>query len=417
MPIIGLTDYVPPERTLPTLAVLRKGKPRTAKGQLARDADLDYFRVDWKPEFEFLADAFLAIYGKEPSEFGDVRILGETPDEALSAWWESWRSNGTLLHRCDGERQWAWFNEKLNRVVSHHERTRHEPCYCKTLPEGDRPCRRRGRLNIVLPQFTMETGVLGTFLVTTGSVHDIANLYANLTGVYNVYGPLQRLRFVLGRGPRKINVPMKDKETGQPTRGKVEKSLLYVYLEPEDVQKYLAQALDTAPLLPSQYDLETGEVMELPPPDIDADDDETPPGLPAGDRPAKGDWATPDSLSFLVNSINHDLGVQMTAKEFSSLAGISNQHDMNEWNEKYTTGKRAFEAVRSAWYEAVGQQEPAFTLQAVYDDERIPPTVQNIHHLNQRIRKLIDAGVISTHAPTTTVVEACLKRAAEKEQV
>lgn len=260
MPIVGLTDE---NSTFygdgtPLIGRLYKGDEKEVKQR--RDGseyesfgkDLEHFRVEFEPQFEHLRPQWEKLYGREPKEFGLVYLFGEEVEDVFSNWLEEWNKSMTLLHRCDGETQVKKWSHELKEYMTGRLacQKNDETHACGCVPTG--------RLDIVLLDFSIATGVYGHFLVTTHSVHDIIYLHGFLSHL-KTRGKLQSFRnvpFVFGRGPREISVPEQVKNsqgkyelTG--ARMKVMKSLLYLHLEPEFFKAQYAPLLEERPQLPA----------------------------------------------------------------------------------------------------------------------------------------------------------------------
>jgi len=237
MPIRGITDLQGfAGANLPELGKLRKGGEKTertnAEGKTYSvvGADLDYFRIDWHPQYESFDPIFKQLYGETPAEFKRVTLMGSTPEEAFPNWLEE-RTPTKLLHQCDGQTQNLHYDGELAAYSR-------EPIPCVTASGGKCNCTERGKLKIILSDFVAASGVWGYFSVETGSLYDIMHIDSYLKFIAGFQGTLQGLYFILGRAPREISAP-NPKKKGE--RIRTTKHLLYLMIEPE-ISKGIALA-------------------------------------------------------------------------------------------------------------------------------------------------------------------------------
>lgn len=195
---------------LPTVARVRKGgEMRTSsKGKQMPGKDLEHFRVEFEPRFEYLESTFKGLYGTDPDVFPGVELTGFTANDAFPHWMEEW-GGGMLKRRCDGERQTGGLD-------------RGEPC---RMTCG---CKGIGRLSFRLPAMEEVTGVIGSYLIATSSMHDIAHLAGRIASFEKLYGTLQGVRFVIGREKR---AAVTKDSSGK--KMKSIKSLVYIEIDPE----------------------------------------------------------------------------------------------------------------------------------------------------------------------------------------
>lgn len=221
MPIYGLTDR--PGQGFDRIAKLYKGGEKETRTKNGKEyevvgKDLNYFRIEFEPQHEHLREIWEAMYGVEPDEFQGVFLTAPTTDEAFQAWKEEWNASATLLHRCDGENQTAWYNADAGiNMRSKKACEVNNGCGCKET----------GRIDLVLPDFCAESGVLGVITLTTHSVFDIMAIHGRLKMLERINGSLIGVPLVIGRAPREINVPRKD-ANGKQSRMKTTKSLIYI---------------------------------------------------------------------------------------------------------------------------------------------------------------------------------------------
>jgi hypothetical protein len=256
MPIKSIVEGLQLHQGMPKLGKLFKGSEQQEKnGKAIMGKDLDYFRVALEPEYEYLQEAFVDLYGDAPRAFAPVFFYGATVDEVFSHWMEEWNGSGTLLHRCDEEHQVRWWNESSGMYMSAKVSCDAPKCNCKAT----------GRLNVILPDFIEATGELGYFVVETHSKHDIITLYSRLLFIAQSYGTLLGVTFEFGRRDREISRPVIQNGVATGKRAAMTKSLLYVKPTQDfTLNKFLpgVRALtDALPQLEAGVDLETGEIV------------------------------------------------------------------------------------------------------------------------------------------------------------
>lgn len=218
MPIVGITTGGSIQRALPVFGKVFKGGKR---GERSPGKDLNHFRIELAPEFQYLQETVLSVFGEKPDKISPVYLLGNTPDDAFSAYKESWSSSGICLHRCTGEVCISRYNPDTFQIDRGSF-----PCIA---PACD--CKPTGRLSIVIPAFNTAAGIMGQFQLTTHSVSDIASISSVLQMIefrgMDIFG----LPFVLGRKPKTMNVVAKDKAGKATGRVKSVKSLVYLYVD------------------------------------------------------------------------------------------------------------------------------------------------------------------------------------------
>lgn len=272
MPIKGLTTEATFGQGLPPIARLYKGAEKeTRSGKDGKEyqtvgKDLDYFRVEFEPQFEHLRPLWLELYGEQPTEFQGVFLAAGTVDEAFASWKEEWNSAGTLIHRCDGEKQAQWWNESIQTYSRAAIRCASpaDP-YTGQVTDHKCDCKNVGRLSLILPEFIQAAGVFGTVSVVTHSLFDILTVYRYLADIQRMYGRLNGVPFIFGRAKKEISAPKQVKRNGEYVKDgriKVTKSLFYLHVEPEFTQQRLLPALADSPALgaPRPIDPSTGEI-------------------------------------------------------------------------------------------------------------------------------------------------------------
>lgn len=219
MPIKGLTAFDDPEQAgsiadgLPTILTLRKGEAKPNEKRPGKD--LDYFRLDFSPEYEYLRPDFERLYGAKPKSIEGVLLVGALAHDAFPHWLEHWTAS-TLLHRCDGDTQVRHFDEGAQAYSD-------EPVPC-IAPKCD--CKQTGRLTFILPAFIAATGVLGTVRLGTTSIYDIKQINDYLQSILQLYGKIEQVPFRIFRQTKNVAVNMNGK------RGRQDKSLLSIEVDP-----------------------------------------------------------------------------------------------------------------------------------------------------------------------------------------
>lgn len=263
MGILGLTDQTAAGSGLPRIATLYKGgekRERTnAKGEtyLIFGEDLNYFRVEFAPEFEHLRTLWESMYSDTPDSFENVLLAAPKTDDAFTCWKEEWDGAGTLIHRCNGESQSVWLDRGTGNHCSYKT-----PCAANGTPACK--CVPTGRLNLLLTDFVDASGVLGYVAITTHSINDILTLTRYLRDIEALYGTLWGVPFTFGRAARELSAPKTEKggkRTGE--RMKITKSLMFLYVRADFTQRVLLPALVSTMLpapAPNTPLLETGDI-------------------------------------------------------------------------------------------------------------------------------------------------------------
>jgi hypothetical protein len=211
----------------PRLGKLHKGSEKQTRTRAdgsqyqSVGKDLPYFRMAFAPEYEHLSADFAQLYGEEPTELR-VMVHAETVLEALSMWYESWNSSGTMLHRCTGSNQVLCYNASTG-VWDHNVPCAMPSCGCKAV----------ARLDLILPDFVDATGEMATVTLETHSDADMRTLWARLSTFQSTYGTLRGVSMILQRTPREMSTPKveKGKRTGE--RVKTTKSMIELKIDPE----------------------------------------------------------------------------------------------------------------------------------------------------------------------------------------
>jgi len=207
MTIKGLTNR---SLSFPEIGQIRKGAPKTENGQLGKD--LTYFRVLFDEKETQAAGMFKQKYGEQPQEINILLPFDEI-DRCWDAWLEAYTA-GRMVARSDGEKFIYLIDTKTGEILVKDG----EPFKAyKQTPVGtykdskgvDQPieCKPVGRLKVVIPELQR----LAYMTVMTTSVHDIANISAQLEALKQVNGGrLAGIPMVLRRRPKKISTPKKD---------------------------------------------------------------------------------------------------------------------------------------------------------------------------------------------------------------
>lgn len=261
---------------LPRVGGIHKGGPKRKKKKGDREIeifgeDLDHFRLTLEPGYENYADVLQQIYGEKPDNLL-VMVNGDKASDGWDAWHEDYGPSGTaqdkgaitLLRRCDGDEMHLWYD-----TISGYHRDWRKGCENKICG-----CKPVGRLNVLLPEFSMHTGVLGYFTLQTHSQIDIRLIHARLVSAEVTFQGLRGVQFRLFRQLTDLNVPeVRDgKRTGKKMTTK--KHMLEMLVQPSFVKANLLPMLNYhREALPES----TGEVVDMP-------DTETVRAQLAGDR-------------------------------------------------------------------------------------------------------------------------------------
>lgn len=267
MPILGMTTGI---ARFAELGRLRKGAPKDANRP---GKDLQGFRFD-SPDAAISA-VFAEVYGNEPTQI-NVYLPHVTPDENLMAYREL-RNHSGLLHRCDGEYQYAY--DKITGILT----KTNQPCPCADMPDqvpykeglikNQNKCQPVGRLQVIIPELQR----FGYVLLGTTSKLDIIHLSQEMQAIYDMVGSLRNIPLVLYRRPEQVSSPAN--QAGQ--RRQQIKYMCHIQISPAyAAQKFSAmqqQAIASLQAPTTSYaalpapqrtiDMTTGEIFE----DDDAD--------------------------------------------------------------------------------------------------------------------------------------------------
>lgn len=220
---------------LPRLAKVKKGAPKTESGF---GADLDHFRIAFEAPYSqdpANAEVWKQLYGEKPTVFNHVFLLGQTTDEVFSAWYENYGAGAVLKTRCDGETRVRTYNEQTARWTDTPS-----PCTCD--PEN-RTCKQVGRLNFIPYDFVRVTGHLGYITLETHSLYDIIALTNHVRDIFQLFGTVTGIPFVLGRADRQVSTRYGNK------RRQATKSLVYLHPARQFAAEKLVGAFTETPQL------------------------------------------------------------------------------------------------------------------------------------------------------------------------
>lgn len=213
---------------LPLLGVLRKGAPmesyvdkKDGKTKKKAGRELPYFRMDWRPGYEYLAPEFEDIYGAEPVRIPGVQLIGARPFQAC---FETWHGNQTLKARHNGQ---VWIKRWTDQGYSF------EPDPIDVDMTLAAECVPVGRLFFWLPELAARTFEIGKFIAITTSPNDCQQLDAYVKMGRRLV-PIYQTAFELFREPRDFTVPIK----GKPS--KTTKHMVRIRIQPESARAALA---------------------------------------------------------------------------------------------------------------------------------------------------------------------------------
>lgn len=239
MPIKGLSDR---KLSFPSIGTIRKGAPKDEKGQLGKD--LTYFRTEFDEQETVATQTFLKKYGAEPRE---INIL--LPFDDIDRCWENWLeayTAGRMVARSDGEK-FIYLVDTKTGEIKVKDGSPHTPYrdgqIVGTYTDGrgqiqNIVCKPVGRLKVVIPELQR----LAYMTVMTTSVHDIANISAQLEALKTVNGGrLAGIPMVLRRRPKKISTPKSDG-----TRARYTKWMISIEADPAWVKAKLMEVKQAA---------------------------------------------------------------------------------------------------------------------------------------------------------------------------
>lgn len=234
MAIKGLTDSIPEAGLYPVIGKLRKGAKKTDPKKPG--LELEYWR--FTSEYPGVEAAFYGAYNAEPKIVNVIlpypKAFGEVPGEVnFTASMEEWRGALVLVHRCDGEYCYRWYDDDSGKYVDDPRQEQRRPCPYSDLAGDEQKtrttkhpgCRARGRLSVIVPEL-VAAGHVGVVIVQTGGQHDITHIIGVLNRVQRAVErrdkTLEGVPFTLMRVSEVISTPgWKDDEPG--TRRRSEK--------------------------------------------------------------------------------------------------------------------------------------------------------------------------------------------------
>lgn len=232
-------------RAFPTLLKLSKGEM-----QGNRPVDLDYFRAR-----DFLnkdvESAFYELYGKEPVQFANVGLLGNTLDTIAPNWLEEWGKSSGLVKRCDGETMQVW-RDKDGAMQS-------EPMPCACALAGKVTCKPTMYLSLILPDLINASGYLGIVRLTLHSTRELSHILTVLQAQPSVIGlPVDKCRWFISRREEEMTTIINDKPA------KVKKWMVNLSVDMDNTLagNPLLDAGDMRQLPATISDPETGEIIE-----------------------------------------------------------------------------------------------------------------------------------------------------------
>jgi hypothetical protein len=277
MTIKGLTDR---HMAFPEIGQIRKGAVKTEN---APGKDLTYFRVTFdEKETEAIAK-FTKIYGEQPSEINILLPFNEI-DQMWEAWLEAYTA-GRMVARSDGEKFIYLVDTKTGEIVvkngQPYKAYREKEAVGTYTSKGKSEqifCKPTGRLKVVIPELQR----LAYLVVLTTSIHDIANISAQLEALKQVNGGvLAGIPMVLRRRPKKISTPKADG-----SRARYSKWMLSIEADPSWVSakllevKHLALPGNGLDLLPAGDQVVEVEAKDVIQPDYEDEPEEEIPSNP-----------------------------------------------------------------------------------------------------------------------------------------
>lgn len=238
MPIKGLTDR---GLAFPEIGQIRKGKKETRKrkdkSEYTVPVDLTYFRVLFDEKEIESAQIFRDKYGEEPDEINIILPFDEI-ERCWDAWLEAYTA-GRMVARSDGERFTYLIDTESGEILVKNGEPfkpyKDGQSVGKDYKGKDVFCRPVGRLKVIVPELARAAYMT----VMTSSIHDIANLSAQLEAFKQINeGVIKGIPLVLRRRPKMISTPdLKNK--GQRVRR--EKYLLSIEADPVWVKAKLSE--------------------------------------------------------------------------------------------------------------------------------------------------------------------------------
>lgn len=205
---------------------------------------LPYFRVDFHPAYKYLEPIWNELYPDPPAVLDNVFAAYPDADLAFTSAYEDWGAAQVLNRRCDGQT----IHQHYNPTTQRYEFTP-KPCQCAAKPKP--VCRLTGRFSFILRdlfEFANQRGqhVLGYFIMSTSSSHNIQRIDALLHGLQVQHGSLQGIPFRLERTAEEVSTPIpENKDRGTPAT-RIMKTHYFVNIRTADsFAPYAAEALLT----------------------------------------------------------------------------------------------------------------------------------------------------------------------------
>jgi hypothetical protein len=286
-PIRGLTDR---GLAFPEIGQIRKGAKKDPNVNKP-GPDLSFFRVEFDEKEVEAKQTFYKYYGAQPDEIHIVLPFNDI-ERMWDAWLEAYAA-GRMVARSDGERFIYLVDTQTGEMVIKNgmDKEGKPRPYLEGQVVGydyqNKPikCKVVGRLKVIIPELQRAAYML----VMTTSVHDIANISAQLEALKQLNGgQIAGIPLILRRRPKKISRPDKDGK-----RVRVEKYLISIEADPEWVRAKLNQvkylALPGNGLDKGEPPIES-EIIEMPGFPIEDDEDaDIPENAPAPDFGVEAD--------------------------------------------------------------------------------------------------------------------------------
>jgi len=275
MPIKGVSDK---GLDFPEIGRIKKGEmvPVQGKPGVMRPVDLDYFKIEFHPGYEYCMEKFLAHYDEKPTSiniflpFNDIAEMWDPFLEAYTASRMLAKSDGPadqggiVLFRCDSKTGEAIVSNGRNiqtGEIEYHPADNIAGFDYQGKPVEYSPV---GRLKVIIP----ELEEAAYMMMVTGSWNDCENISKQLAGLKELNnGIIKGVKMQLIRSDHEVMAPI----NGEKKR--VTKSLISIKADPDWVAAKIAESNAQAfPQLVSSlhptYQLEEPEMEILPPGDI-----------------------------------------------------------------------------------------------------------------------------------------------------
>ena len=275
MPIKGVSDK---GLDFPEIGRIKKGEmqPSLKNKEVMRPVDLDYFKIEFHPGYEYAMEKFLARYDAKPTSlniflpFNDIVEMWDPFLEAYTASRMIAKSDGpadkggVVLFRCDSKTGETIISNGRNvktGEIEYHPADNIAGYDYQGKPVEYSPV---GRLKVIIP----ELEEAAYMMMVTGSWNDCENISKQLAGLKELNnGIIKGVKMQLIRSDHEVMAPI----NGEKKR--VTKSLISIKADPDWVAAKIAESNAQAfPQLVSSlhptYQLEEPEMEILPPGDI-----------------------------------------------------------------------------------------------------------------------------------------------------